>query len=156
MAGSRVLEPPRDLHPQSRIIGQQVELDQRLSLVERSLPEPMHFVGDAATGLGTTFLHSWVNNDNGLTVPTAGQRNAGFYKHEGRVYLSGVVRTGTVGQSVFTLPVGYRLQYSDAYYPVVSFGTIGFVIVDFTGQVVVGGGSNTYVFLEGIDFRVGN
>jgi hypothetical protein len=79
-------------------------IDKRTSALEAI--EPVRKIG--ATGQ-PAFQGAWVNYDNGLTVPGGGtQRDAGFYRHLGHVYLFGVVKSGTSGTTVFTLPVGYR------------------------------------------------
>lgn len=60
-----------------------------------------HNVGDATTGLGTTFL-------NGFTQ-YAGFLPVGFRKDPmGRVHLRGMATTGAQGQAIFQLPAGYR------------------------------------------------
>ena len=55
---------------------------------------------DVATGIG--FANSWVNY--GGVYAQARYRKDG----QGFVHLSGVIKSGTMGASAFTLPVGYR------------------------------------------------
>jgi hypothetical protein len=71
-------------------------------------PEAQRFVGAAGQ---PAFTNSWVNFDS--------VRPVGFYRHLGRVYLTGVAKSGTVGAAIFTLPAGYRPAETDAANPLV-------------------------------------
>lgn len=106
-------------------------------------PEATHFVGAAGE---PGFQHSWVNFDS--------DRPAAYYRHMGRVHLAGVVKSGTVGSSAFTLLAGYRpASVNGLIFAVTSNGVFGVVTVDSTGAVIPAIGSNTYFALDGISFR---
>ena len=76
---------------------------------------------------------------------------SGYRKVNGRVYLRGCVNGLTVGQAIFTLPAGYRPSGS-AVFPVSSNSSFGYVTIASTGVVTLGGGTNGFVFLDGICF----
>ncbi|MGZ3809439.1 MAG: hypothetical protein ACXVCE_15250, partial [Bacteriovorax sp.] len=113
------------------------------------------------SGGGTIVQESWITPSlaNGwLDYATSGDANWGpvaYYKGtDGRVYLRGLVRAGTCGSTIFTLPAGYRpskfrlftSSSADAYVR---------VNVNSAGQVYAGTGcNNTWVSLDGISFRV--
>lgn len=113
------------------------------------VPEDWHEVG--VTG-EPAFENSWVNFDT--------TRKARFYKDPlDVVHLSGFVKSGAVGAAIFTLPSGYYPSYVDATFqdvriPVVSNGTFGDLLVKYDGKVVLQSGSNLWVSLDGISFRV--
>lgn len=117
-------------------------------------PEAVRYIGDAGQ---PAFANGWVNNDNGLATPGGGtQRDAGFYRHQGRVYLTGIMKSGTANVTAFTLPVGYRPPRADVYRTVIAGGSAGLVLVDFNGQVLASsamGSPATYCTLDGVDFR---
>jgi hypothetical protein len=94
-----------------------------------------------------TLLNSWANFGGG-TSP------AGFWKDPtGIVHLTGAVKSGTMGVSIFTLPAGYRPLSGQSYFPIVSNSTTGVCYVDPGGAVVPTAGSSVSVCLDGISFR---
>jgi hypothetical protein len=94
----------------------------------------------------SVFANSWVNYD--------ADRPAAFYKDRGRVYLSGLVKSGTIGTTIFTLPAGYvPASVNGLLFPVVSNGAFGFAAVFNSGVVQANTGSNVYFSLDGISFR---
>lgn len=100
-------------------------------------------VGDTGNAV---FANSWVNF--GGT-----NESAQYYKDPfGRVYLGGVVKSGTVGLTIFTLPAGYRPEEAKIY-AVASNGVFGVCTVNPDGTVVASAGSNVYFSLSGISFR---
>jgi hypothetical protein len=68
------------------------------------------------------------------------------------VHLTGVVKSGTIGQNVFILPENYRPSNSRIY-PVASNGAFGAVTVKSTGEVEATVGNNAYFSLDGVSFR---
>lgn len=120
-----------------------------------SSPEARRNVGDASQ---PAFENSWVNFDASAS-PTG--RAAAFYRHEGRVYLSGVIKAGASTTTAFTLPAGYLPidQTNDALQiPVACSGGIGQVSVRTNGEirpsnVTAGTNVSTYCFLDGVSFR---
>lgn len=92
-----------------------------------------------------TLLNSWVYfGSNSLP---------GYYKDSfGRVHLRGFVKSGTIGNAIFTLPVGYRPALRE-FFAVVSNDLFGACYVDSNGDVIAYKGSNVYFSLDGISFR---
>ncbi len=68
------------------------------------------------------------------------------------VYFTGVAKSGTVGQTLFVLPVSYRPAF-DLIVPVVSNGVLGVCTIKATGEVEATSGNNTYFSLDGISFQ---
>lgn len=101
--------------------------------------------------VGTTgqpaFAHGWVN---------WGSPNfpAGFWKDPfGFVHLQGVIKSGTVGSSAFTLPPGLWPAATVGPLPVLSNGAVGRVDIGTDGSVTpISPSSNVYVGLDGIVF----
>ena len=107
-------------------------------------PEALRLVG--AVGQ-PAFQNSWVSFD--------ADRPAGFYRDRGRVYLTGIVKSGTAA-TVFTLPTGYRPVVggtSALLFNVDANGAHGLVAVSFDGQVFQTLGTNVRLNLENISFR---
>ena len=92
-----------------------------------------------------TLTNSWVNFGSGYN-------NAGYYKDKsGFVHLRGLVKNGTSGASIFTLPSGSR-PTGQCLFRVDANGGIGRVDVNTNGTVVLVTGQNPYVSLDGIYF----
>jgi hypothetical protein len=108
-------------------------------------PGAWHNVGDAGE---PAFQNAWVNFD----VP----RIVRFYKAGGRVFLEGIAKSGVVGSTMFTLPVGWRptVGGSALIFPVVSNNAFGVMFVDQNGNVTpIAPTTNTWVDLSSISFR---
>jgi hypothetical protein len=76
------------------------DVDHRLRRVEYGgTALRWHDVG--ATG-EPAFQNSWVNYGSGYAVASFGKTQQGI------VYLKGLVKDGTLGSTIFTLPAGYR------------------------------------------------
>jgi hypothetical protein len=92
------------------------------------------------------FQSSWVNFGSG-------NEPARFWIDPWKVvHLSGVVKSGTIGQPIFTLPGGYRPEnYQE--FAIISNGVFGRVGVDAAGIVTAVSGNNASVWLSGISFR---
>ena len=104
-----------------------------------------HVVG--ATG-EPAFQNSWVPYASGFDPPF-------FYKdNEQRVWLQGLIKSGTVPGVVFTLPIGYRPLGGQQVFVVISNGALGRVDVLASGDVYVNTGNAGYVSLAGISFRI--
>jgi hypothetical protein len=121
-------------------------LDARLDALE-SGPEALRQVGGSGQ---PAFQNSWANFD--------AVRPLTFYRHQGRTHLQGIIKSGTVGATIFTLPSGYAPVNADASnpltFPVDSNAAYGRLFVyGTTGDVILGAGSNTYANLNGISFR---
>lgn len=103
--------------------------------------------GDCEQWIAPTLINSWV--DYGGTYDTAG-----YFKDKFNVvHLKGAIKTGTSGTTAFTLPEGYRPSAGKAIATVAAGGTFGFIDIDSAGNVVVTG-TNTFVSLEGVSWRV--
>jgi len=115
------------------------------------------------SALTTTGLIDYSYNNNGIplpaiTVPTFTNSwvvniLAGYYiDSHSVVNLVGEIKTGTSGQSAFTLAVGFRPLHQ-LRFAVVSNGVFGYVTINTDGTVVPTA-NNTYVSLQGISFRI--
>jgi hypothetical protein len=105
-------------------------------------PEAWHEVG----GTGEPgFENAWVNY--GPCCNTAG-----FYKDRfGLIHLKGLVKTGAIGSTIFTLPAGYRSPL-ELLLPTVSNNAFGEIVTYPDGRVVANAGSNAFISLDAIVF----
>ena len=103
---------------------------------------------DSPKNVAVTYQNSWVDFGGALQAVT-------YIKRDGRVYLRGGAKNGTVGTGVpvFTLPVGFRPAAS-LVFAVSSNNLFGIVQVAASGVVSVELGNNTSVFFDGISFAV--
>lgn len=93
-----------------------------------------------------TLVSGWVNYGSGFNP-------AGFYKDPfGIVHLRGLLKSGTVASSAFTLPIGCRPTKTESF-AVSSNGAYGQVYVSAAGDVTLVVGNNAYFSLDGITFR---
>jgi hypothetical protein len=93
-----------------------------------------------------TLINSWVNLGGGADV-------AGYFKDaSGAVRLRGVIKSGTIPGTAFTLPAGFRPS-ATVYYPCWSNSAFGGVNISPNGDVGVINGSNVSVSLAGISFK---
>lgn len=95
------------------------------------------------------FVGTWTNYGSGYEV-------ASFYRDPfGRVHLSGLVRSGTAGTTIFSLPGGYRPRARELFAVVTGnpVDTLGRIEVTANGDVLHVTGSTDYVQLHGISFR---
>lgn len=119
-----------------------------LKLESYQLPtvDARHEVGDDGE---PAFNGTWANYD-------ATNEVASFYRDPfGRVHLAGLVKSGTSGTTIFSLPGGYRPRARESF--VVITGNpgdaLGRVDVDANGNVIHVSGGTGYVQLNGISFR---
>jgi hypothetical protein len=102
-----------------------------------------------------TLQNGWVNYGSDGTGTYA---PAGYFRDFHQVVtLRGGVKSGTIGQAMFTLPTGYRPPYRivlSAYSWSAGTGTV-FSRVDIApnGQVIPMTGGNGFFCLDGISFR---
>jgi hypothetical protein len=116
-----------------------------LTQAQGSIPanafEGWHEIGST---LEPPFAHSWVNNGGGAAT-------AAYRKFpDGLVKLKGLIKSGTLGLTAFTLPVGYRPSTTH-YFGVgcnVGTGAIGILTVDANGGVIPSKGSNVDFSIE--------
>lgn len=93
-----------------------------------------------------TLTASWVNFGGGYN-------NVGYYKDStGRVYLCGVIKSGTIGSAAFTLPVGYR-PAAKCLFATISNAALGRLEVDTSGNVIPITGSKVWFSLDNISFQ---
>lgn len=98
-------------------------------------------------GANPAFQNSWVNYD---TTTFYGLR---YWKDPmDIVHIEGLIKLGTIGTTIFTLPAGYR-PTNGHLFVVISNGAIGRVDIAPTGNVVATAGNNTYLSLSGINFK---
>lgn len=114
------------------------------SLERFNFLEARHLIGGAGE---PAFANGWTNFGGGESV-------ANFYKYRERVYLGGLVKSGTVGATMFTLPVGYR-PGGNVRFAVISNGAFGYFSIDSAGAANLGVGSNVFVDLSPVNFQVG-
>lgn len=118
--------------------------EQEIAALEAAItPEDWHFVGSVGE---PQFENSWVNYEWTNT-------DAGFYKVGDIVHLGGLVKSGTIPGAIFTLPENYRPQ-GTLHFPVSSNASFGVVRIFSSGTVDVLAGSNVWLSLEGISFRL--
>lgn len=107
--------------PPGDIIQTILDLEKQMKSVMVQNPgmqDPWHYVGDANTGLGTTFGTGWANRGGGWM-------NLAFRLiSPNLVEVRGGITVGTAGTVVFTLPVGYQPVSTQAlnYYVVAGSG----------------------------------
>lgn len=120
------------------------DLDDRLTRWDSLLPvEQWTEIGSDGA---PAFENSWVNYDSL-------HNSAAFYKDPfGIVKLKGLVKTGTIGTAIFTLPTNYR---PDKYcvYPIIANDAIATLNVLDDGQVVPTTGSNVWLSIDFVSFR---
>lgn len=114
----------------------------RFSQDVRALADEQVFIVD---GTDHTFTNGWTNYD------TATHNGAGAIKQGGRVYLEGVIKSGTSGFSAFTLPSAFR-PGKPVELAANANGLFGAVVVGMDGTVTVTG-ETTKFSLEGVSFR---
>jgi hypothetical protein len=96
-----------------------------------------------------TQINGWYNFGSGYA--------AGSYRKDafGLVHLRGLVAGGTLGQSVFTLPIGYRPAANHVFMTMAN-NAVGRLDVNADGSVIPGAlggpGSNVYFSLDGVTF----
>lgn len=114
-------------------------LKTKLENAARTTLENKHYIG-------MTGEPSYQNNWAGVT-------NCAFLKDNfGFVHLEGTIKSGTVGTTIFTLPMGYRPSESKNF-PVISNSEIGWLSVSSCGIVALQSGSNIWLSLDGIIFN---
>ena len=147
--GGSIITQPLTPDAWGRVSGYMVSSG-RLDIVEEydgmSLRREWDAVGAVLDGwTAPTFQNAWVNF--GGAYDTAGYQLDSF----NNVELKGLIKTGTIGLSAFTLPAGYRPAATLAF-TAISNGAVGRVEVNSSGQVIPAAGNNAYVSLTNIRF----
>lgn len=107
--------------------------------------EDWHYIGETDE---PAFENSWVNFDS--------NRPARFYKDPfGRVHLDGMIKTGAIGTTAFTLPEGFRADHIGAtiHIGAASNDSYGELLINTIGEVHPAVGSSVWFSLSGISFR---
>ncbi len=92
-------------------------------------------------------LNSWVNY-------SAAYEPAGYYLDRNRVFIKGLVKSGAMDVPLFNLPIGSRPPLS-LLIPVITDGGLTRVEIRNDGDIVLtSGGTNTWVSLSNVSFRV--
>lgn len=133
-------------------LGRMVALNLSASIAAVAFTDPPHYVGDAATGLGSVFLGGW-------SAPQP-ERRVRFWRDRNVVHVEGYTTTNTAcagSCDIFRLPVGYR-PANNPIYPVYS-SAVQYVSIDTEGMVrgSVNGHVATSIdaaMLSGISFSV--
>lgn len=97
-----------------------------------------------------SFLNGWVNYGSGLTT-------AAYCREGDRIYLKGVVKSGTIGATIFFLPVGYRPSERMLFPGVSSSSGVQVhtrIDVLSNGEVRLISGGNEYLSLDAVNFRL--
>jgi hypothetical protein len=129
------------------------DLNRKIERLQQSLiPEAPHYIGEPDE---PAFQNSWANFD-ALDPPDG--RSAYFYRHAGRVYLGGVIKSGATGTTAFVLPTGYLFAHTSGIaLPVAASGGVAILNILSTGAVQPQNQGTTavvtYCFLEGVSFR---
>lgn len=93
-----------------------------------------------------TLAGAWVNFGGGF-------RNSGYWRDAaGVIHITGIVKSGVIGTTIFTLPAGFRPSAS-ILFAIVSNAVFGYVQVTSAGVVSCVVGNNTFVSLDGISFK---
>ncbi len=96
-----------------------------------------------------SFENAWVNF-------STGEASAGYWKDPfGFVHLKGVIKSGTINTTAFTLPPGYRPQEKQLF-DSISNAAIGRLDVTTAGAVIPVAGNNAYFSLNGKMFPTTN
>jgi hypothetical protein len=126
-------------------VPKQVERSPVIKFTADQLPtvDPTHYVGDTGQ---PAFQNGWANYGGGHEA-------AGFYIDPWRrVFLCGLIQSGTVGTTIFTLPGGYRPRNIQLF-DVQANAALARVDVNTDGTVVATSGSNVWFQLNGVSFR---
>jgi hypothetical protein len=146
---------PVDMATQAELDAVAASTDARLDAIEAA-PEAVRYVGDTGQ---PPFENSWVNYDTGLATPsTPRARSAGFYRVGGRVWLTGSVKSGANGTTIFSLPSGYRPSFDFGDMLATAGGAPAVVTPMADGRLIAtnyAAGSNVSTFVElfGLSFR---
>lgn len=94
---------------------------------------------------------------NSWTRRTTGSTPEGYYKDSlDIVRLRGNIKGGSLGQTIFTLPTGYRPPYSTGLVCYTDSPVqIGLLLIGTDGTVKLSSGALNSVVLDGLAFRVG-
>jgi len=94
--------------------------------------------------------NSWVDFGGGNPV-------AAWWVDNGRVRLAGLIKSGTLGTTIFTLPVGARPASAKRFHVLCYNGVTavtGEMIISAAGEVSLSYGANNYVSLDGVEFSL--
>jgi hypothetical protein len=93
-------------------------------------------------------LNSWVDYGTDTYEP------AGYYLDRKRVFIKGLIKNGVMNTTLFNLPVGFRPPLNFII-PVLTDGGPGSMEIRNTGDVVLGsGGTNAWVSISNVSFRI--
>jgi hypothetical protein len=116
--------------------------------------EAWHEVGSAGE---PAFAAGWVNYGSGPACLNNRPCNtAAFYKDPyGVVHLKGIIKSGNLNFSAFTLPEGYRPAALEVQ-PTISNDQLGILKIGADGYFDPFSGSNAWFSLDGVTFRAAN
>ena len=95
--------------------------------------------------IGLTMQGTWAYYGAPYTMPQYTKSS------DGVVTLKGLIRNGTIGTTVATLPVGYRPNYR-ILFSTVSNSVYGRLDIDASGNIIAQGGNTAWYSLDGIMF----
>ena len=121
------------------------QLISRVQKLETQVLLNRKYFSTEPTWTAPTMGNSWVNFGAPYQV-------AGYTLTPGsEVKLRGVIKSGTVNTTIFTLPAGYR-PASDRIFSVISNAAVGVLVIQSDGDVILTTGNNTYASLDGVSF----
>lgn len=131
-------------HTKQDVWGALEDTDRRVEAIERLLagPEPV-------VNLTSNLDNLWVNYDASGPL----QRFPYYYRDRGRIYMGGVIQGGTVGAVAINLPIEARPSIS-LIQVVASNFALGIVVIDPSGSFYVWSGSNVFIDLSSISYRL--
>lgn len=131
----------------SYLLVDSLEVRQRLQANDQAIFEKQRVINYIGQVGQPAFVNAWVNFGGSY-------EGAGYLRTvDGFVRLFGVIKSGTVGNSAFTLPPGYRPTTLKTL-PTLSNNAIGRVDIDTAGVVTPQTpSSNVWVVLDGLTFK---
>lgn len=116
-------------------------------MAKQKITQAQESPANADGWIPVTFTNSWVNYDTTTFGACAYRKDA-----SGTVFLKGLVKTGTMGTGIFTLPAGYRPEKTCHIATIANGAFAGINIAYATGIVMAQYGSNVWFSLDGISF----
>jgi competence protein ComGC len=95
--------------------------------------------------MGMALQNSWVYYGTPYSSPQYTKAS------DGLVTIHGLIKTGTIGATIATLPVGYRPAYR-ALFSTVSGGAVSRLDIDSSGNIIAVSGTNGWYSMDGISF----
>lgn len=123
-----------------------------------SMTKPLEVQGNiSTTGVVTHKAYGFLSLVNGWENYGGSFALARYVKQsDDMAYLMGVIRRGTIGTTIATLPVGVRPLETEIFAVGESPTGYGRIYIYADGRIVVNQGGSGFISLSGISFKVGN